>query len=180
MGLVLSAATPLLLKAIGGSPGNAGPTLKFAVAMDLPSKIGFAGSLLVMISLVLPSVKHGSPMLGLQCAGLAAVVAVTPGPEYDPDPSDVIYCRIAWLANLFAMVVMVISLLDEKTFQSGTIGAFVVLLLCLFFLLMKDHPGVSERYVGYYLWLAGLLLMGCSGVVRVIENKQSIFGSANQ
>lgn len=134
----------------------------------------------MVISLILPSVSHGSPMLGFQCAGLSAVVAVTPAPDYDPDPSDVIYCRIAWLANLLSVVVMVISLFDENTFQSATIGAFVVLLLCLFFLLLNDHPGVSERFVGYYLWLLGLLLVGVSGAVRVIEKEGSIFRSAKE
>lgn len=131
-----------------------------------------------MISLVLPSVTHGSPMLGFQCAGLAAVVAVTPGPEYDPDPSDVIYCRIAWLANFLSLFVMIISLLDEKSFQITTIGAFAVLLFCLLFVLFNDHPGVSERYVGYYLWLLGLLLMGGGGMARVIEKEESIVGPA--
>lgn len=131
-----------------------------------------------MISLVSPCVAHGSPMLGFQCAGLAAVVAVTPGPEYDPDPSDVIYCRIAWLANFLSVIVIIISLLDEKSFQVATIGAFAILLLCLLFLLFNDHPGVSELYVGYYLWLLGLLLMGGCGMARVIEKEESIVGSA--
>jgi len=128
----------------------------------------------VVISLVSPSVKHGSTMLGFHCAGMAAVVAATPGPEYELDPSDVIYCRIAWLTNLVTIFVMLISLLDEKAFQFVTIAAFLVLLLALLFLLAEDHPGVSERYFGYYLWLMGLLLMGGSGPARVIEKKESI------
>jgi len=143
--------------------------------MKLPTKIGLAGSLLVLISLVSPSAMHGSPMLGFHCAGLAAVVAVTPGPEYDLDPSDVIYCRIAWAANLLSVVVILISLLDERACQHATIGLFCVLLLCLFFLITEDHPGVTERYFGYYLWLLGLLLMAGSGAMRVIKKEESIF-----
>ena len=130
-----------------------------------------------MISLVTPSAKHGSPMLGIACAGLAVVVAVTPGPEYEIDPSDVIYCRIAWLANLLAGIAIVSSLLDEKAFQYATIGIVFLFLVSLLFLLTEDHPGVTERYFGYYLWLLGLLLMGGGGVARVIEKEDSIFDS---
>ncbi|WP_144976737.1 hypothetical protein [Bremerella volcania] len=129
----------------------------------------------MMISLALPSVEHGSPMLGFQCAGLAAVVGLSPIADYDPDPTDIIYCRIAWLANLLAPTVMLISVPKQKAFQCLTVGMFFVLLLGLFVLLIEDHPGVTERYLGYYLWLLGLLVMGGSGVARVVEHEQSIF-----
>ncbi|WP_437191704.1 hypothetical protein [Planctomicrobium sp. SH527] len=131
---------------------------------------------LYAISMALPAVKLGDDVPGLMCflCGFIFCFNVDPGDPFSNNAA--IAALLGTIANVTVFFLLVFGF-DKSKEISGVPWFFcVVAVVCVLGLLIVPLIGrrdgmvfVVEFYVGYYVWIAGLLLMSVGCVWRQLQ-----------
>ena len=138
------------------------------VKFRLTTLLGIIGFLCFLCSLFLPAIRlgneHGKVFSGFHCAGVCLQASFS----RSLDRELVLMCQMSLWAMVLAPTIFFCRSIHKKFIPIGSLIAFLVLVAMIVFVFSVPYDGIGKTYIGFYIWLVGLLLIGFAGVADVL------------
>lgn len=139
--------------------------------VTLPLILFLVGIFACGISLFSPAVKHGKILSGLELNAISTILAFLGSSQGETSSERTLMCRVLLIANVCAPLMLLLGSRLFKGVPYFGYVVFAVLTLCVLFLLTVPYSEIESVYWGYFVWLAGLVLIALSGLLNLCFGK---------